>query len=94
MSDEKENDSSKKPKYGAYAVRESKDGKGFWNTVGAGWEHRDGQGIDVRLDSIPLDGRVALRVLREERMNAYDNERKSDSSERSSERKESRDRSR
>ena len=57
----------RKPDYIAYNVRESQDGKGYWNKVGAAWKHRDGQGYDINLESIPVDGRVTLRELREER---------------------------
>lgn len=68
----------RKPDFIAYSVRESRDGKGHWNKVGAAWQHRDGQGLDIQLESLPLDGRLTLRELREERMNAFENERQSE----------------
>ncbi|OUT90173.1 MAG: hypothetical protein CBB87_10450 [Micavibrio sp. TMED27] len=92
---EKENDSvGRKPDYIAYSVRDTHDGKGNWNKVGAAWGHRDGQGIDLQLDATPVDGRVTLRELRDERMNSYEDERQAEISERSSERKEGRGRAR
>ena len=92
---EKENDSvGRKPDFIAYSVRDSKDGKGHWNKVGAAWEHRDGQGMDIQLDSIPLDGRLTIRELREERMNAYEGERQEARSEQDQNRRPSRDRER
>lgn len=68
----------RKPDFIAYSVRESRDGKGHWNKVGAAWQHRDGQGLDIQLESLPLDGRLTLRELREERMTAFENERQSE----------------
>lgn len=94
MSD-KENDSvGRKPDFIAYSVRDTRDGKGDWNKVGAAWGHRDGQGIDLQLDAAPVDGRVTLREFRKERMNSYEDERQSETSGRSSERKEGRGRAR
>ena len=55
----------KKPDYLAYNVTENREGKGFFNKVGAAWGHRDGKGFDVQLDSIPVNGRVTLREMRE-----------------------------
>jgi len=94
MSEQESNSAGKKPDYIAYTVRDTRDGKGDWNKVGAAWGHRDGQGIDLQLDAAPVDGRVTLRELREERMNSYEGERQSETSERSSERKEGRGRAR
>lgn len=92
---EKENDSvGRKPDFIAYSVRDTRDGKGDWNKVGAAWGHRDAQGIDLQLDATPVDGRVTLRELRDERMNSYEDERQAETSERSSERKEDRGRAR
>ena len=67
--------SGRKPDYIAYNVTEGRDGKGFFNKVGAAWPHKDGQGYELKLDSIPVDGRVTLRELREERLEALDGQR-------------------
>lgn len=68
---------SQKPDYVAYNVQETQDGKGIWNRVGAAWEHKDGRGLDLSLNSFPVNGRVTLRELRDERMQDYSEERKS-----------------
>ncbi|MEZ5492360.1 MAG: hypothetical protein R3F50_18915 [Gammaproteobacteria bacterium] len=94
MSEHERNSVGKKPDYIAYSVRDTRDGKSDWNKVGAAWGHRDGQGIDLQLDATPVDGRVTLRELREERMNSYEDDRQAENSERSSERKEGRGRTR
>ena len=65
----------RKPEYAAYSVQETRDGKGFWNRIGAGWEHKDDMGIDVQLDSLPINGRVTLRAQVDERLKEYEEER-------------------
>ncbi len=92
---EKANDSvSRKPDFIAYNVKETKQGKPVFNRVGAAWQHKDGQGYDIQLESIPVNGRVTLRELREERMNTFENERQSQTSEHNHERRPSRGRAR
>lgn len=53
----------KSPTHIAYHVRDGKEGsKGFWTRCGAAWQHKDGQGLNVELEFVPLDGRIQLRV--------------------------------
>ena len=77
MNDQNNQSPGRKPDFVAYNVRDSKggNGKGHWNRIGSAWRHRDGQGYDIALDSLPVDGRVTLRELREERMQDYGNQR-------------------
>lgn len=63
--------SGRKPDFLAYNVTNAKDGKGYFNQVGAAWMHKDGQGLDVQLNSMPISGRVTLRELRDEQMQEY-----------------------
>lgn len=51
----------KAPAYIAHHVRDGKGDKGFWTRIGAGWMSKDGKGINLQLDVIPLDGKVILR---------------------------------
>jgi hypothetical protein len=53
---------SKSPSHIAYQVRDREGGKGFWTRIGAAWAHGDGQGFNIQLESVPLDGRITLRV--------------------------------
>ncbi len=53
---------SKSPSHAAYQVRDREGSKGFWTRIGAAWAHADGQGFNVQLESVPLDGRITLRV--------------------------------
>jgi hypothetical protein len=43
------------PSHRVYAV--SKNGKrGFWREIGAVWTHADGEGFNLKLDYLPLNG--------------------------------------
>ena len=63
MSDDKQQ--AKSPSHLAYQVSEGQDGKSYFNKVGAAWKHKDGQGYNLHLDSMPVDGRVTLRTPKE-----------------------------
>ncbi len=59
---------STKPTHHAYVVRDGQNGgKSFWTRVGAAWPHNDGQGFNIQLETVPLDGRVTLRVASEDK---------------------------
>lgn len=58
----KQSVASKKPSHVAYQVRDSKGSKGFWTRIGSAWKHGDGNGFTVQLDTVPLDGRITLRI--------------------------------
>jgi hypothetical protein len=67
---------SKKPDFDVYNVLPSRDGKGYWNRIGAAWKHNDGYGCKVRLDCLPRNGELDLRVSRNERMQEYEDQRR------------------
>ena len=55
---------SKRPTHTAYSVREyQKNGQkeSDWTRIGVAWAHRDGDGFDIILEALPINGRVALR---------------------------------
>jgi hypothetical protein len=58
---------SKAPSHVAYHVRDREGQKGFWARIGAAWEHADGSGFNIQLEAFPLDGRVVLRVAKEQK---------------------------
>lgn len=64
MSDSKNNPktTSKAPTHIAYQVRDREGGKGFWTRIGAAWAHADGNGFNIQIECVPLDGRITLRV--------------------------------
>lgn len=39
-----------------------KDKKSFWTRVGAAWDHKDGKGLTLQLEMVPINGRIILRA--------------------------------
>ncbi|MEO1610040.1 MAG: hypothetical protein AAFR90_12050 [Pseudomonadota bacterium] len=64
-SSERRDGGSKQPSFIAYQVREGQDNKAHFNRVGAAFAHKDGQGHDILLDAMPVNGRVTLRTPQE-----------------------------
>ena len=56
----------KRPFMLAYTVKPIEDGQNsVWSKIGAAWAHKDGQGYEVRMDALPVDGRIVLRTIRD-----------------------------
>jgi hypothetical protein len=56
---------SNKPTHLAFTVREYEakgEKKSRWLEIGSAWTHKDGKGIDLTLEAMPIDGRVVLRL--------------------------------
>ena len=60
----KKTETPKRPTHRVYAVRKNGD-KSHWTENGAAWSHQDGEGFNVKLDCLPLNG--AEIVIREPR---------------------------
>lgn len=71
MSEQEQGNPGRKPEFIAYSVKDGREGKAYFSRVGAAWAHRDGQGYDIALESVPVNGRITLREMREERMQEY-----------------------
>jgi hypothetical protein len=56
---------SKTPTHIAYHVRDNKGGNAFWTRIGSAWTHADGKGFSIQIGTVPLDGRISLRVSSE-----------------------------
>jgi hypothetical protein len=59
---------NRSPSHIAYQVRESKGDAGkksYWTRIGSAWQHSDGNGFNIQIESVPLDGRITLRVTSE-----------------------------
>ena len=54
---------SKAPTHVAYQVRDREGGKSFWTRIGSAWAHGDGKGFNIQIETVPLDGRITLRVV-------------------------------
>lgn len=52
---------AKAPDFIAWHVQQKGD-KSFWNKVGASWKHKDGKGMTLQLETLPINGRIVLRV--------------------------------
>lgn len=62
--------SSRSPSHVAYHVREFGTGdrkKSTWTRIGSAWTHRDGQGFNLQIECLPIDGRISLRVASEKK---------------------------
>lgn len=33
----------------------------FWTKIGASWRHKDGKGMTLQLETLPMSGRIVLR---------------------------------
>lgn len=56
-----------KPVFNAYTVIDyQRDGKPYskWVKIGAVFEHKDGEGYDLTLAALPVNGRITLRKPR------------------------------
>lgn len=58
----KTNREPNRPALVAWHVTERGRGRKFWNRLGAAWAHKEGEGITLFLDAIPVgfDGRIVL----------------------------------
>ncbi|MFZ4541265.1 MAG: hypothetical protein ACOYNL_05565 [Rickettsiales bacterium] len=61
---ESETNTGNAPTHVAYQVKDGAQ-KSHWTRIGAAWAHKDGKGFSVQLDSLPIDGRSALREASE-----------------------------
>ncbi len=53
-----------RPTHTAYSVRKyQKNGehKSDWTQVGVAWAHGDGNGFDIVLEALPVNGKIAIR---------------------------------
>lgn len=52
----------KSPTHLAFHVRENASKEPFWTRIGCAWAHKDGEGFNIELETVPLNGRITLRV--------------------------------
>lgn len=53
---------SKTPNHVAYHVRDTKTADAIWTRIGSAWQHADAKGFNILIETVPLDGRISLRV--------------------------------
>jgi hypothetical protein len=49
------------PNYTAYTVIKREGQDDFWIAIGGAWMHQDGDGYNVILQALPIDGKIVLR---------------------------------
>lgn len=55
------------PAFRAFTVIKRGEGQDdFWLPIGAAFPHQDGDGYNIVLQALPIDGRVVLRVPKED----------------------------
>jgi hypothetical protein len=53
-----------RPTHYVYTVKEGKEkDSSFWTKIGVVFSHNDGQGFNVMLDAVPLDGKLTIRAI-------------------------------
>ncbi len=57
----------KRPSLIAYTVRQNGQSDSYWDRIGVAWSHQDGQGFNVQLHAVPLDGRISLRPIQDKK---------------------------
>lgn len=72
-SDNQNKNQNRAPSHIAYQVREGEENKSYFNRIGAMWAHKDGEGFNIQLDSLPVDGKVTVRSVQERLQDAKDN---------------------
>ena len=57
-----------RPDYEVFTVKDlGDDKKAIWTKIGSGWTHKDGEGINLQLDAIPVDGKLSIRRWRDKK---------------------------
>jgi len=52
--------------YRAFTVVKREGADDFWLPIGAAFPHQDGEGFNLVLQALPIDGRVVLRTPKED----------------------------
>ncbi len=56
-----------KPYLLGYTVREAKNSdQAYWSKVAIAWVHKDGNGYNIQMDAVPVDGKLVLRTVPED----------------------------
>lgn len=58
---------SQEPIYQAYTVIKREGQDDYWLNIGAAFAHSDGNGLNVLLQALPINGKIVLRPPKDER---------------------------
>ena len=53
---------NQQPNYRAYTVIKREGQEDFWLAIGAAFMHQDGEGYNIVLQALPIDGKIVLRL--------------------------------
>ena len=54
---------TQQPNYTAYTVIKRGEGQDdFWLAIGAAFQHQDGDGFNIVLQALPINGKIVLRL--------------------------------
>jgi hypothetical protein len=53
---------AQQPAYTAYTVHKREGKDDFWLAIGAAFMHEDGDGYNIVLQALPIDGKIVLRL--------------------------------
>ena len=58
---------NQQPAYRAFTVIKRGEGKDdFWLAIGAAFQHEDGDGYNIVLQALPIDGKIVLRLPKDD----------------------------
>ena len=52
-----------RPTHAVFVV-EGEGDSAFWTKIGAAWAHEDGEGFNITLTALPLNGRLVVRTAK------------------------------
>jgi hypothetical protein len=58
---------NQQPNYRAYTVVKREGADDFWLAIGAAFMHQDGEGYNIVLQALPIDGKIVLRLPKDDR---------------------------
>jgi hypothetical protein len=58
---------TQQPSHRAYTVIKREGQDDFWLAIGAAFMHQDGDGYNIVLQALPIDGKVVLRLPKEDK---------------------------
>ena len=61
---------TQQPSYQAYTVVKREGQDDFWLNIGAAFMHQDGDGFNVMLQALPINGKIVLRPPKEKKSEA------------------------
>jgi hypothetical protein len=57
---------NQQPSYQAYTVVKREGQDDFWLNIGAAFMHQDGDGFNIVLQALPINGKIVLRLPKED----------------------------